>query len=139
MDKMQNFIVKIRGEYITSLQIDSDGKIRHIDMSVDMQDAKTFKVGSTLYDFKSNPKKVLEENYKDVGYEIIPVKLMVDYENPIFTEGDLIAVKFEPMVHGKVVSIFPFGNNDIRVELNTSDGNTHTLNLPPHMLVKAQG
>lgn len=138
MHKDQNFIVKIRGEYVVTFLVDKEGKIRSIRLSDDMQDAKTFKVGSTLMDYKANPKTVLENNFKG-EYEIIPVQLKVNYENPIFAEGDSIVVKFEPMVHGKVVSVFPFGNNDIRVELNASNGNIHTLNLPPHMLVKVHG
>ncbi|MDM5370442.1 hypothetical protein QUF96_02400 [Bacillus bombysepticus] len=139
MHRNQNFIVKIQGEYVATLVIDKDGNIRDMRRSDDIQDAKTFKVNSLLLNHPTNPKTVLEENFKDVGYEIIPVQLMVDYENPIFAEGDSIAVKFEPMVHGKVVSLFPFGNADIRVELNASNGSSYTLNLPPHMLVKVHG
>lgn len=138
MHKDRNFIVKIRGEYVSSLAVDKEGEIRHIRLSQDIQNAKTFKVGFALINDKTNPKTVLENYYKG-EYEIIPVQLVVDYGNPIFTKGDEVAVKFEPMVHGKVISLFSFGNPNIRVELNASRGKTYTLDLPPHMLVKAHG
>lgn len=139
MFKDRNFIVKIQGEYVTSLIPTREGNLRYFRTSTDMEDANVFKASSLREHSPYATGNLLEKHFGDVGYEIIPVKLMVDYENPIFLEGESVVAKFDPMVEGRVVSTFPYGNHNVRVEVNTVGGKTHVLDLPPHMLAKVHG